>query len=106
MANVEVKIRQQSYRIACDDDQVDHVTKLSGDVTRRISSLSASMPNASDAMLLIMTTLMMEDELQQLKRAQANPTYNDDEKSQLAVSTTVEAITDYVERLATRLEKS
>lgn len=106
MANVEIRVRHQTYRIACDDDQQLHVSKLSEDLSRRIDSLAKSMPSAGDTMLLLMTAMMMEDELQQLKRNQASPA-NDltqDEKTHAAVTKTVDAISEYVEKLAKRVE--
>ena len=63
MGEVAVTIGGRRYPVSCDDGQEEHVAKLAAYVDRRAKELAGSVGNVSEARLLVMTTLVVADEL-------------------------------------------
>ena len=63
MGEVAVTIGGRRYPISCDDGQEAHVAKLASYVDRRAQELAESVGRVSEARLLVMTTLVVADEL-------------------------------------------
>ena len=63
MAQVTVVINNRKYDIACDDGQEKHLTNLAQYVDGKVSDLVASVGQVGDARLLVMTSLLVADEL-------------------------------------------
>ncbi len=63
MAQVNVHINGRSYEIACDDNEEAHVQKLGQYVDEKLSELVAQMGQVGDMRLLVMTALLITDEL-------------------------------------------
>ena len=63
MAEVEVTINGRSYLMGCDDGQEEHLLTLAEDVGRRVEELVASVGQVGDARLLLMASLLIADEL-------------------------------------------
>ncbi len=63
MAQVTLKINGRAYVIACDDGQEQHLTQVAGDLDRRVRDLAAGVGQIGEARLLVMTSLLMVDEL-------------------------------------------
>ena len=66
MAQVTVTINGRKYEITCDDGQEAHLTRLSEYVDRRVDELVASVGQVGDARLLVMTSLLVADELSEV----------------------------------------
>jgi cell division protein ZapA len=66
MAQVTVTINGRKYDIACDDGQEAHLTRLSQYVDRRVDELVAAVGQVGDARLLVMTSLLVADELSEV----------------------------------------
>ena len=63
MGQVDVSINGRSYQVACDDGQEDHVRQLGEYVDRRVQELVASVGQVGDSRLLVMSSLLVADEL-------------------------------------------
>ncbi len=63
MAHVTVTVNNASYSLACDDGEEAHLTALAKQFDKRVAEVKKEARNASDAQLLVMAGLLMEDEL-------------------------------------------
>ncbi len=63
MAHITVTINGRKYEIACDDGQEAHLTRLSQYVDKRVKELVAAVGQIDEARLLLMTNLLLADEL-------------------------------------------
>jgi cell division protein ZapA len=63
MAQVNIYINGRNYEIACDDGEEAHVQKLGKYVDDKVSELVAQMGQVGDTRLLVMTALLITDEL-------------------------------------------
>ena len=63
MAQVNIYINGRNYEIACDDGEEDNVQKLGQYVNDKLSELVAQMGQVGDMRLLVMTALLITDEL-------------------------------------------
>ncbi len=110
MTIVSISIRNNIYQIACNDGEEDKVHHLAASLTERVNKLSSSHAKANDNLLLAIAALTIESELDELrKRKHQLPlnNNNDEEKkisqSDNTVSETLDAISEYVENLARKL---
>tara|TARA_B100001142_G_C14008050_1_gene529324 strand:+ start:110 stop:463 length:354 start_codon:yes stop_codon:yes gene_type:complete len=63
MGQVSVTINGRSYPVACDDGQEEHVSRLAAYLDKRAIGLADQIGSVSEARLLIMTSLLVADEL-------------------------------------------
>ncbi|MCW9034485.1 MAG: cell division protein ZapA [Rhodospirillales bacterium] len=63
MAHITVTVNARKYEIACDDGQEAHLTRLSQYVDKRIQELVAAVGQIDESRLLLMTNLLLADEL-------------------------------------------
>ena len=63
MAQVEVKINGRNYQIACDDGQEAHLAQLGEYIDKRVQELVSAVGQVGDSRLLVMTSLLLADEL-------------------------------------------
>ena len=63
MAHVTVTVNSMSYTLACDDGEEAHLTALAKQFDKRVTEVKKEARNASEAQLLLMTGLLLEDEL-------------------------------------------
>lgn len=63
MAHVTVTVNSMSYTLACDDGEEAHLTALAKQFDKRVSEVKKEAKNASEAQLLLMAGLLLEDEL-------------------------------------------
>lgn len=75
MAQVQVSINGRSYQIACDDGQEEHLVQLGEYIDKRVQELVSAVGQVGDSRLLVMTSLLIADELAEtyaeLKRTSA-----------------------------------
>ena len=65
------------YDVACGDGQEEHLRLLADEVDERAGSLISSMGGSpGEVMTLVLTALMMADELLESKKNQQNPAQN------------------------------
>jgi len=111
MAQVEVTINNRSYRIACDDGQEQHLSRLAEYVDQRVQELVASVGQVGDDRLLVMASLLVADELSEtlsaLQRCQdavSVAVQPDEGPGQGEIAETMESLADRIERIAAKLE--
>jgi cell division protein ZapA len=63
MSQVSVTINGRQFRMACEDGQETHLTRLAKDLDQRIDQLRASVGEIGDTRLTVMAALTMADEL-------------------------------------------
>ncbi len=63
MAHVTVTVNNASYTLACDDGEEAHLAALAKQFDKRVADVKKEARNASDAQLLLMAGLLLEDEL-------------------------------------------
>lgn len=63
MAEVAITVNNQPYKIACDDGQESHLLDLAEYVGKRVDQLAAAVGDVGDRRLLVMTCLLIADEL-------------------------------------------
>ena len=63
MGQVNVTINGRQYRMACDDGQEDHLTRLAEDLDQRIEQLRTDFGEIGDMRLTVMAALIVADEL-------------------------------------------
>ena len=68
MAHVTVTINSRQYRMACEDGQEDHLTKLAHDLNRRVEQLRERFGEIGDNRLLVMAALTISDQLGEATR--------------------------------------
>jgi cell division protein ZapA len=63
MAEVNISINGKQYGIACDDGQEQRVLDLANFVDGRLKEIAAAGAGANDSHLLVLTSIVMADEL-------------------------------------------
>ena len=66
MAQITVRINKREYKIACDDGQESHITRLAEFVDQRVDQLISAVGQVGDARLLVMANLLVADELSEV----------------------------------------
>jgi len=68
MAHVTVTIAGRAYRMACDDGQEEHLTRLGEEVDARIDQLRKAFGEIGDQRLSVMAAITIADELSEARR--------------------------------------
>jgi cell division protein ZapA len=63
MAHVSVNINGRQYRMACDDGQESHLSRLAQELDERIERLRLEFGEIGDMRLTVMAALTLSDEL-------------------------------------------
>lgn len=63
MSNVIVKFNNQDYHLACQDGEGERLAKLAEYVNDKASQIAKAMGAVSDIRLLLMTAILLADEL-------------------------------------------
>ena len=72
MAEVNISINGRNFGIACDDGQEQRVTDLANFVNARLKEISQSGGGTNESHLLVLTSIVMADELFDMRDAAAN----------------------------------
>ena len=99
MGQVSVEIGGRTYQLSCRDGEETHLQGLAAALAEKAASLTVSLGQLSEPRLLLMSALMMADELHDVKRGVAPaspPAAVPDER--------LAALVARVEALAGRLE--
>lgn len=113
MPTVNINIGKREYQLVCGDGQETSLQALASEVSEKLVMLNKSMPNANDTLLLVMTALMIQDELNEARQkipSSGQETGKDsgmpEEEVNKAIADAVNAIAEYVENIAERIEKA
>ena len=63
MAQVNIQINGRDYLIACEDGEEEHLTFLAEYINSQVDGLVESVGQVGEARLLLMTSLLVADEL-------------------------------------------
>lgn len=67
MPQVSVKINGYSYTVGCEEGQEQHLVAMAHEVENRIDSIKALGGQSGEARLLVLSALLMADELHDLR---------------------------------------
>jgi cell division protein ZapA len=67
MSHVNVTIHGRQYRMACEDGEEDHLTRLADEFNKRVDGLRGSFGEIGDSRLLVMAALTVSDALAEAK---------------------------------------
>lgn len=99
MPKVKLNIGNRPYEISCGAGDEDRVASLAGSLDTRVTNIAKSLGQASEAMVLVVTALMMEDEIRNLSSSGATIAQNDDAIKQRINRAIAEALAPYTEKL-------
>ena len=109
MPELTVEINGREYQVACDDGQEEHLTKLARFVDKKMGELVGAVGQIGDARLLVMTGLLIADELsdayRQLESFDAE-TGDDGKSSHTAMTSALEVCAQRIESIAARFERA
>ena len=116
MAQLSISIHGRKYPIVCDDGQEEHVTRLAAYIDKRASEIGETVGQVAEGRLLVMTTLLIADELQEaydeMERLQVEAKFSEDtireetrESLEAKVAPVVESLAVRIENIAAGLEK-
>lgn len=67
MSQVSITINKRAYTVSCDDGQEGHLQMLAAKVDSRITELVSNMGQIGDQRLLVMASLLLADELEDVR---------------------------------------
>jgi len=110
MAEVTVSVNSRSYVIACEDGKEGHVQELAQSLDRRVAEMAHDVGQVGDARLMVLTSLVMLDELAEAQSRAADPAAQGrlDKLTRLErdAARAIDVLAQRVEAVAARLEAS
>ena len=106
MAQVDVSVNGQSYRIACEDGQEDRLVDLAALVDEKVLDLVDQIGQVGSNRLLVMAALIIADELVDLKNEAASSQELDDNTNQQDTVLALQEITKRIENIADQVEQA
>lgn len=111
MGEVNITISGKNYGISCQDGQEKRVSDLGNYVSERLKSVAGAGAATSENHLLVLTALMLSDEIfdlrenvgartQQLQGAQAN------ENNEEEVAQAIDQLADRIDQIAQRIQSA
>lgn len=105
MARVDISLGGRHYPIACDDGQEERVRRIAAYIDEKITSMG-SLAGATDTHVMVMASLMLGDELFEVRsRLQAAPAENSGAEDE-AVATSISQLASRLDSIAARLEQT
>ncbi len=106
MAQVDVSVNGQSYRIACEDGQEDRLVDLAAMVDEKVIELVNQIGQVGSNRLLVMAALIIADELVDLKNEVGSSRELEDKIKQEDMVLTLQEITKRIENIADEVEQA
>lgn len=113
MAQVGVSINGRTFQIACDDGQEEHLKHLAAYVDKRVAELIAAVGQVGDMRLLVMTALILADELSEmaddvskLRAGGAGNGAAPHQPNDAALARSLDSLAAKLESIAERLERA
>jgi cell division protein ZapA len=108
MAQVSIVLRGRSYQIACEDGQEAHLARLGRYLDQQAYALLKNTGPVSDTMLLVMTALLVADELSDAAGELDNHRRGGKGEARIeaeeAVVTAIDTLASRIDSIAERLE--
>lgn len=109
MAQVNVAIHGKVYGIACDDGQERRVQELAGYVDMRLREIAGAGAATNESHLLVLTALVLADEIFDTKANMAAPAYAEDdrfsEEDERVIVDAINHLAARIDSVAERLQK-
>ena len=106
MAQVDVSVNGQSYRIACEDGQEDRLVDLAALVNEKVLDLVDQIGQVGSNRLLVMAALIIADELVDLKNEAGSSQELEDNTNQQDTVLALQEITKRIENIADQVEQA
>ena len=106
MAQVDVSVNGQSYRIACEDGQEDRLVDLAAMVDEKVIGLVNQIGQVGSNRLLVMAALIIADELVDLKNETGSSQELEDNTNQQDTVLALQEITKRIENIADQVEQA
>ena len=106
MAQVDVSVNGQSYRIACEDGQEDRLVDLAAMVDEKVIGLVNQIGQVGSNRLLVMAALIIADELVDLKNEAGSSEELEDNTNQQDTVLALQEITKRIENIADQVEQA
>ena len=106
MAQVDVSVNGQSYRIACEDGQEDRLVDLAAMVDEKVLELVNQIGQVGSNRLLVMAALIIADELVDLKNEAGSLQEQKDNTNQQDTVLALQEITKRIENIADQVEQA
>ena len=106
MAQVDVSVNGQSYRIACEDGQEDRLVDLATMVDEKVLELVNQIGQVGSNRLLVMAALIIADELVDLKNEVGPLQEQKDNTNQQDTVLALQEITKRIENIADQVERA
>ena len=106
MAQVDVSVNGQSYRIACEDGQEDRLVDLAAMVDEKVIGLVNQIGQVGSNRLLVMAALIIADELVDLKNEAGSSQELEDNTNQQNTVLDLQEITKRIENIADQVEQA
>jgi cell division protein ZapA len=119
MSQINVTINGRQFRMACEDGEEEHLSRLAEDLDARISRLRLRFGEIGDTRLTVMAALTLSDELaearEKLKRVEpeiaamqeaGTQSAERSNATQAAVSAALNSAAERIERMTRRLNEA
>lgn len=106
---IEIPIGKSLYKISCQKGEEEKLLQVAHKLNQRINNLSLQLKNADEKTLLVISSLMIQEELDRKKEKdeesdeEASDKLNDQDMFE-AISETMENVTDYINKLAKKIQ--
>jgi len=101
MAQVTVAINGRQYQVACGEGEEERIAGLAGYVDGKVQELVEAIGNVGDQRLLVMASLLLADELFEIKENGHAPDHGAKRRA-----ATLEALAERLDRLVAKLESA
>lgn len=103
MAEVNISINGRKFGIACDDGQEQRVIDLANFVDGRLKDIAKAGAGTNESHLLVLTSIVMADELFDMRDAAANA--NGDSLGKIEITKDEEGtIVNAIDQMASRID--
>ena len=106
MAQVDVSVNGQSYRIACEDGQEDRLVDLAAMVDEKVIGLVNQIGQVGSNRLLVMAALVIADELVDLKNEAGSSQELKDNSNQQDTVLVLQEVIKRIENIADQVEQA
>ena len=106
MAQVEIMVNGQSYRIACEDGQEQRLGELARMVDAHVGDLVEQVGQVGHTRLLVMASLLVADELVDLREAANEISEDGADKDSIRAIKAMSRVSGRLEAIAERLDQA
>jgi len=98
MTVIDVKFRNNTYQLATNDPE--KICTLAEKINSQVEEIASVSKNATDSKMAFMVALKLQDQLESALAGDSN------QKTQEMLAETIDYVTNYVNHLADKVEKS